>query len=446
MTTIRFDKAWDNAYRCAEEVAQSGTDVVLVRDLAGRIMLIPDDRGSSEVPVDLADEMAGATGAFAAPQPVLPASELFAPEAVLDSPDLVVQHPRNEKRGRFAILERTVVGSDWVRAEMEPPLKYVTLYGFKGGVGRSTATFMLAKRLAADGYCVLVADLDLESPGVGELLQTPENRSEHGIVDYLVESAVGNEAGLDLVSRSEVVRPAGVGEVWLLPADGRPLPESGTRRDAGPARRDYLAKLNRAYAEVPGPDTTPLTLADRLDSALKAGINQVTEHSREPDVVLLDSRAGIHDIAAIAITRLSGLTLLFASNNPHTWNGYRMLFDQWQQLPPETFEKIRERLRMVAPFVPAGAEEHHLEEFRDSAQTCFAETLYDEEKAGEAPAFNFGRDDEDAPHSPLPILFHSDLVGINHFDRPDWHEHPFVEAAYDQFLNEAVDLIIGGES
>ncbi|GAA3362791.1 KGGVGR-motif variant AAA ATPase [Saccharopolyspora gregorii] len=240
MTTIRFDDAWRNADRIAEDVARTGLDVVLVRDLTGRITLVLDDRGEAAISDELADEFRGAAGGFASRQPVLLASSLFAPEAVLDSPDLIVRRERDADRGRFAVLERTVVGADWARPSAAPPLRRITLYGFKGGVGRSTATFMLAKSLAARGLCVLVADLDLESPGVGELLQRQDSRAQHGLVDHLVEAAVGNEDGLDLVSRSEVVRSPGNGEVWLLAADG-----------ADPSHRDYLAKLNRIYAELP---------------------------------------------------------------------------------------------------------------------------------------------------------------------------------------------------
>ncbi|GAA3362792.1 hypothetical protein [Saccharopolyspora gregorii] len=159
-------------------------------------------------------------------------------------------------------------------------------------------------------------------------------------------------------------------------------------------------------------------------------------------MVLLDSRAGIHDIAAIAIMRLSSLSLLFANDNPHTWAGYRMLFDQWRQLPASLRDDLRQRLKMVAAMVPSASAPERLERFRDHAQQCFAETLYDDTCPDDDEAFNFGPDDENAPHFPLPILFAHDLVGIDRASVLDWHEQPFIKAAYDRFLPEAGALAV----
>lgn len=429
--TVHFDQARERAQVVAEQICRTGVDVILIRDLVGRLTLVVD----GEFPADTADRFRSAVGAFVGHTPVVRAGDLFDPGSILESPDLFVHREPVDGAGRLAVLERSVVGADWARLGGAPPGRRTTLYGFKGGVGRSTATMLLAKHVAELGKCVLVVDLDLESPGVGALLQQLENSPPHGLVDHLVEAAVNNADELELVSQSRVVAGAGNGEVWVAPASGRPAPGY-----------DYLAKLNRVYSDLP-PDVhgNARRFGDRLDQAITACEEEVARRSRRPDVVLLDSRAGIHDIAAVAITRLSDLSLLFAADNPHTWEGYRILFRQWQRnLPPESLDKLRRRLRMVASMVPSVDPTEHLERFRDNAQQCFAETLYDDNTdADDLDSFNFAPQDSEAPHFPLPILFNSDLVGLDPALHADWHEQPLVMASYRNFLLGATELLIG---
>lgn len=426
--TIRFDEAWIVAHGIAQEISQSGTDVILVRDMVGRISFVLD----GTAPSDLPQRIKNGIGPFSSTTPVILAETLFDPGSILESSDLVVRVERTNDAGRFATLERTAVGADWSRPEEPSSSRRTTLYGFKGGVGRSTATLMLAKHLATLEMCVLVADLDLESPGVGALLLHEDDLPDHGIVDHLIEAAVDNASDLDLVSRSNLLSGDGNGEVWVAPASGRPA-----------SSYDYLAKLNRAYTDLP-PDTqnSPRRFGDRLDAAITAVEQQVEERSRKPDVVLLDSRAGIHDIAAVAITQLSDLSLLFAADNPQTWAGYRMLFKQWQNsLSIDALNSVRKRLRMVASMTPPSRAEAYLEVFRDNAQQCFADTLYESSEPDDFEAFNFAPQDPQGPHFAYPILFSSDLVALNPLATSDWHINPLVAAAYNDFLAAATALI-----
>lgn len=425
--TIRFDDAWVNALTGAKVLAESGTDVVVIRDMLGRISLLVD---GDDLDSDAADRFVDGLGRFASPSPVIRASDLFAPESVLSAPDLRVRMERAGNRGRVCTLERSVVGADWYRPALDSSGVRLAMYGFKGGVGRSTATAILAKHLAQNDKCVLVVDLDLESPGVGGLLGPDTLTSKHGIVDHLVESAVHNQDGLELVVPIQFSDVAGNGEVWLAPAEGLPS-----------EKRNYAAKLNRVYTDLP----QGMRFGERLHAAVTAAEDQVGMLSRKPDVVLMDSRAGIHDIAAVAITQLADLSLLFATNNSHTWHGYGTLFQQWKEnLSPESLDRIRRRLKMVASMVPPNEAERYLEGFRDNAQTCFAESLYDESISGEdVDAFNFAPGDLEAPHSPSAILFNSDLVGLDAQSQIDWHAQPLVRAAYDQFLSEASELVEG---
>ncbi|MGW4388468.1 KGGVGR-motif variant AAA ATPase [Streptomyces sp. NPDC004685] len=447
MKTTRFDTAWDAALRLAGQTAAAGPDVVLVRDLLGRISLLVDDRDkpltadSTELTA-LREEFGAAARPFVSGEPVQPASAMFAPEMFLDSAELVVHSERQPgAAGQVGVLERTVVGADWSRgtdagtppSTTERRERRVALYGFKGGVGRSTATAILARHLASRGYCVLVVDLDLESPGVSSLLENPAGLPAHGIVDHLVEAAVGNEADLDLVTRSSVLPGIeGNGEVWLAPA-------SGKAREGEPY--DYLAKLNRIYSDLPAaePGSQPRSFCTRLDNAIGACEDLVAERSRRPDVVLLDSRAGIHDIAAVTLTQLSGLALLFAVNNPSTWEGYRMLFAQWAQRPDRASE-LRTRLRIVAAMFHSAGDAKRLGALRDQAYEALSESLYDEVRVEDefdpdSPApYHPAPLDGEAPHAPIPILFGNDLVGLDPHRSRDWLELPFIEAAYARFL------------
>lgn len=123
---------------------------------------------------------------------------------------------------------------------------------------------MLAQYFAQQSKCVLAVDLDLESPGLGALAQKDTDLSEHGLVDHLVEAAVDNAEGLELVSRSQLITGNHNDEVWLAPAAGR-------------RRQGYLAKLNRIYSDLPGRG-----FGARLEDALSACEAQVAELSRTP--------------------------------------------------------------------------------------------------------------------------------------------------------------------
>lgn len=420
--TIRFNEALDATRAIADELVDAGLDVVLLRDVLGRVSLFLESAPMYPRAEELASRVRAAAGPFAAGDPVRFADELFDRASVFESRDGLVLREPTDNSGRLTLLERTVVGADWTRPVADPAPNRVTLYGFKGGVGRSTATFMLAKHLARQGKCVLAIDLDLESPGLGPLAQSATDLSQHGILDHLVEDAVDNATDLELVSRSRLVDGIRNGEVWLAPA-------------LGSIQDGYLDKLNRIYADLPG-----RSFGDRLERAVDACEAQVAARSRRPDVVLLDSRAGIHDIAAVALTRLGDLNFLFATDNPQTWTGYRALFEQWANR--EHPADIGAKLKMVSAMTPANSI-HYLRNFQDHAQQCFEKTLYENTDPGDLEAFNFAVRDESAPHSPLAILFNSDLVALDVTATENWHSQDLVEAAFKGFLGAAAQMITG---
>ena len=63
-------------------------------------------------------------------------------------------------------------------------------------------------------------------------------------------------------------------------------------------------------------------LAERLLILLE----QLNSSSDKPDAVLLDARAGLHDIGSAAVTRLGAEVFLFARDDYQSWQAYRQLF------------------------------------------------------------------------------------------------------------------------
>ncbi|MFI1947081.1 KGGVGR-motif variant AAA ATPase [Streptomyces virginiae] len=450
---VRFDTARQYAFEEALGVTGQGFGAVLVRDVLGRFSLVVDDTGRQQDAAPLhaswQAEFTNRLGPYASDQSVLLASRMFSADAVLNSSRAVTDPAGPSTPGQLRFIDNTVVGEDWARVSAPDPAPVragsrahrTALYGFKGGVGRTTATAVLARHLADLGHCVLVVDLDLESPGAGPLL-AGRDLSAHGIVDHLVEAAVDSAPGLELVTRTAYAPRHRYGELWVAPARGRGTPGMPYT---------YVDKLNRVYSDLPG---TPF--AARLDQAVQAcedAVERDGDTGRRPDVVLLDSRAGIHDIAAVTISQLCDVALLFGADNTQTWAGYGDLFAAWQSLGQAP--RIREKLHMVASMVPDSVHfpmRGYLDSFRAHAfEKC--SVLYDEVAPGEQAAPDTSTDtlpeapfaptlhDDWAPHAPIPILFDQGLVGMDSVNAPDWWDRAFVEAAYRDFRATVTSLI-----
>ena len=315
--------------------------------------------------------------------------------------------------------ERLVTGGDWwtVSAPRRPAVadRY-TLYSVKGGVGRSTTAAVLAWHLARNGESVLVVDLDLESPGLSSAMLEPSAQPEFGVTDWFVEDLVGQG---DHVSEGMVAAPAWAqdldGEVRVVPAHGHKPGE-------------YLAKLGRVYMNA-----ATVTWSGRLERLLSG-----LEARYQPTIVLLESRSGLHDIAATTVTHLGAHVLLFAADAEGHWTDYGMLFRHWQihGLAPS----IRGRLSLVSALTPETDTEPYLRRFQEQAWELFREHLYDDldPSDGSPEGFSFDLREEGAPHDPIAIHWTRGLaagVSLRNFERTT------VEQAYHQFLPRFDEII-----
>ncbi|NVJ09995.1 AAA family ATPase [Myxococcus sp. AM001] len=416
--TIRFSDALRAAIQLIQaRQAELSGNIVLVRDLQGRIRLMLEQSEQSHPPSywkTLETEFQATVGAYAPPpgQVILHREGMFSPAAVFETPDLRPVAPK------ISILDRTLIGADWLRApivDKHPIVPRATFFGMKGGVGRSTTLGLWARRLAQQGRKVLVVDLDLESPGVSSSLLPLDAQPAFGVVDWFVEDGVGQADAelLHSMANSSPMAAGTSGEIRVVPAAGT----SG----------HLLDKLARTYAA---------SFGERL-----AGMLDALEEQEEPDIVLIDSRAGLHDIAAITVTRLHAWSFLFAVNTPQTWQGYRHLFQAWHGRS-RFVKSFRDHLQFVAALVPETGTDNYIDSTRRHAYELFLETLYDEAGKGDLDAFNFDLRDEEAPHYACPIRWRREFQTFSP-DAPDTLNDAQIEAAYGEFFARAEQLVLG---
>lgn len=297
------------------------------------------------------------------------------------------------------LADRLASESNWTCIAPESAgVPRIVFYSIKGGVGRSTALAATAWHMAQAGKRVLVLDLDLESPGLLSALLKTDRQPQYGITDWLVEDLVDNGAAVfkSMVATSDLALD---GEIYVVPAHGA-------------IHGEYIAKLGRVWMPKVQADGTREIWSARLERLLKQ-----LESSVEPDVILIDSRSGIDEVASACITDIgANLILLFALDGSQTWNGYRLLFEQWQHA--QVAEQIRERLKIVAAMVPELERVSYLEGLRENAYSIFLDTLYDE--IAPAPAistetpegWSFDEADEGAPHYPLTVHWNRGFASL----------------------------------
>jgi len=400
--TIRFDQAFRQVLqvviRWLNATANSGK-VVLVRDLYGVFRIAFETQPEQEILEQLQAELSIEGGSYfpRTSQHFFFKDDLIAPEAIFDCLDAWTPPDGPDN---FQVLDRHLTGREWLfpatkNTGITPPR--AVFFGIKGGVGRTTALAMLAWHLSKLGKNVLVVDLDLESPGLGPSLLPSMKTSgdsriaqgwpEFGVVDWFVEDAI-DQADDDLIEDMlGSSKLASNGEIRIVPACG------------GLVDQDYLSKLSRVYMDLPklGKDTE--VFGDRLARML----DQLEEKTK-PDVVLLDCRAGLHDISSAALTRLGAVNYLFAVDTDQTWDGYRHLFLHWRH-QIERLDGIRQRLRMIGALTPANEiPSEYAKRFADHAHRVFLE-IYDK-PSGDSEEFNFSPNDERAPHYPTLISSH----------------------------------------
>lgn len=421
----------ENVFRRFQHAVQVLVPMVINRDLNGRVRLIVEEaRAQDESAVlslkEIAEAVSDALGPHGFP----------AEHAVLVEQD-VAQLLRETANFQLSdldgvyVVDRLAASSDWLTIEPQASaVPRVVFFSIKGGVGRSTALAASAWSLAQQGKRVLVVDLDLESPGLSTALLPNERRPGFGVTDWLVENLVGNGDAVlaDMVATSTLSHD---GEIFVVPAHGK---EPG----------EYVSKLGRVWM----PSVDDKGVSKPWSQRLCELISRLEERLR-PDVVLIDSRAGIDEVASACVTDLGArLVLLFALDGEQTWSGYRILFSHWNKAG--VANGIRERLQMVGAMLPELDTTNYYQGLLEQAWNLFTEQLYDEVPAGESGGdyWSFDVSEDSAPHTPWPVRWHRGFAALRSLHaRMDGIDPDEVDGIFGRLIAELADATnVSGET
>ena len=448
MNKITFDQILSNLAACLQDqkpVVEPYLPLLVNRDLNGRVRIILDEKheqDQNEEKKSLQDLAISIHQCLTPHTTIVPeriwlfednlennfdalknSSETF---PLRDFEDNVIPH--------VFVIDRLASEATWSSVAPQKTggdIPRVVFYAMKGGVGRSTAVAACACALAQAGQRVLVLDLDLESPGLSASLLPSDRQPAFGITDWLVEDLVNNgDAVSGDLSALSPLSSDGDGEIRVVPAHGR---EPG----------EYLSKLGRIWMPK-FEDGGRQVWSERLERLI-----QELEQEYKPHVVLVDSRAGIDEVACACVTDLGASRIyLFALDSHQTWSSYRLLFQHWRQ--HGAARQIRDRLQIVGALIPTWHDRvpETINALCEHAYDLFLETLYDEAPApiegpdnadrdGIDSVFSFDLEDRSAPHNPCPIPWDQNFAAIQAFyDRLDGMDSRLVDLVYGRLITD----------
>ncbi|MCY1056582.1 hypothetical protein [Nannocystis sp. SCPEA4] len=273
-----------------------------------------------------------------------------------------------------------------------PPI--VVFHGFKGGAGRTTLLAGYALARARRGASVAVLDLDLDAPGVGSLLAADQDgtTARWGTLDFLLEASAPLPLAdyFHVCSREPVT---GEGRIEVFPA--------GALNDV------YLTKLSRVDLNVRNDIRAhPLW---RLLQAIR---------TRNPDIILLDGRAGLSPAAGLLLSGIAHMHVLIATSNIQNLQGLERVirhlgFEQARR------EQSQAECVVVQAMVPddTDAARSARESFASRVEDMFRSGYYTRESTADDHTWSLDDLDSDiAPHVPVPISYRGRLAHFSIID------------------------------
>lgn len=230
------------------------------------------------------------------------------------------------EKERWRAIRRTLSKESWLSAsgntpwprvsESGKPLPtptIVSFYSYKGGVGRTTLLAVVARHLASRGLRCVVIDLDLEAPGASTFLEA-DSPSGRGVLDFLVDYVVAGRADIHgLYGQPATLPPQEAQKIQVFPA--------------GRIDRGYLEKLGRLDFAAQLPEMEALSPAH----AALVGLLRKIRADLQPDFILIDSRAGIHDLGGLSLHALAHVDVLVSRAMRQAYPGIALALQTLRQ-------------------------------------------------------------------------------------------------------------------
>ncbi|MBC6454064.1 MAG: tyrosine-protein kinase family protein [Hormoscilla sp. SP5CHS1] len=402
---ITFSETFDKVIECFREptiesqLTQHLQSITIIRDVLGKIRVFLEPVGALEdtAIANLHDSLAQKLGPYYGEDIWLPEGEQDGYKALIEviTSERVRADWDDGNKPDWYILERHIAKQAWTNKDAgNPPWRQdsvdrgykpavVAFFSFKGGVGRTTALVGTALTLARQGHRVAIIDLDLEAPGLSTIFFS-DTSDMFGVIDYLLEKQIQNSnwrLRTHLLSINDKILLGDRGETLRL------LP-------AGTVNEQYLEKLARLDFQNLVNNQVPETLGGMLKELQAA--------AKALDFILLDARAGFHDIGGLAIASLAHGAVIFGTQSRQSWAGLTHVIRRLAR--PQAPEPLPVLLcHAMAPGLGVPAREQELQDFRDRAYTVFQENYYHEND--DIPNSN----DPDAPFWPVVLDWQSTL-------------------------------------
>lgn len=393
----------------AAEIAEFAEKVCLIVDLRGklRVLVKPSAGGDIQAVRTRVEEL------------VAPAADVFwekgvwVHEAGASPANKAIfevaweqAKPQPGAQAKIFVLDRRLSKDAWFGAPFDPPWPLnertppiLSFYSFKGGVGRTTALLALAINMARAGKRVAVVDFDLEAPGTSSILISPSGvRANLGVVDYLLEHPVVPRDALDITEFYHQYDDPSVIQ------DGEPVFSVAS----GVLDEWYLEKLARLNFE----SLYRTTVEENAEDSSLFSLFKTLRAKLEPDIFLVDSRAGLHDLGGLSLSGLAHMQVLFGLRSRQSWNGLSIVISHLGKEMVLSGLAQRTCMMVQSMVSPLGSvREEEIRSFREQSFEMFSDNYYD---LPDLPGAEWPLPDPqsvDSPHFPSVLTWDNKVAG-----------------------------------